>query len=105
LFEEVDPAVSGGEGALMSPRLEIESRLLIDIGLVAWVEGGREGDFEGDLGEGETSIFIERLRSENELRPSLISLMKSLMTVTDDRLSLLLAFGVLEEDSLDSRLS
>lgn len=97
LFDDDDLAVSGGEGALMS-RLEMESRLPIDIGRVVWVEGGREGDLEGDF-DVEVSRFMDRRLSDIEVRPSL---MKSLNTVIDDLRSF---FGTLEVDSLDRRLS
>ena len=84
--------------------LEKDSRLLIDIGLVVCVEGGREGDLVGDL-VAENSRFIERRLSENEVRLSPKSLMKSLITVIEDLRSLALFFGALAEDSLDKRLS
>lgn len=103
LFDEIEPDLGGGEALFDRSLLEVDLRLLIDIGRWrlgdACVEGGREGDLS--FGEDKlVSRVIDLRRSLNEV---LVSLIKSLMIVIDDLPSFVAASVVLEE--LDSRLS
>jgi hypothetical protein len=103
LLDDEEPAVCGGEVDERS-RLEIDKRLLIDIGLwVAWVDGGRDGDLMDGDRAAEGSMFIDRRLSENEVRPSLI---RSLITVIDDLRSRVTVLELSDESlSFERRLS
>ncbi len=103
-FDDRELAVGGGERPFPGSRLEVDFRLLIDMGRWwagdACTEGGRDGDFTAEGEEIEGSIFIDRRRSENE---DLLSLIKSLMTVIEDLRSFVVDFDAFERRlSLDS---
>ncbi len=99
--EDDEPAVGGGDRAFPRSRLDVETRLLMDIGRwcagEAWTDGGRDDErTDGEATDG--SIVIDRRRSVNEDRRSLI---RSLIMEIED----LRSFVVVVLEEVDNRLS